>query len=706
MPLARELLENAVGRSAVPKAVFGSLQGGVMAPSGSQSSACGCGGGSRCTDQPPSDDNARFALLALLMATYLLCGAGVFSALEHPVELENQRRWNRTLSAFSRDFEVSPAELRRFLREYEVAMAAGVRVEPLKPRWDFSGALYFVGTVVSTIGFGMTTPATTMGKIFLIFYGMIGCSSTILFFNLFLERIITLLGVAMRAFRLHQLRSHGVFPRPLPAAVEEERGNLSGWKPSVYNVMLILGLGALVISCCASAMYSPQEGWSYVDSLYFCFVTFSTIGFGDLVSGQLRAYEGQGLYGAGNFLFILLGVCCIYSLFNVISIVIKQVLNWLLRWCCPCRRVQGRHRACRRAGRRHHRVVAPTLAGRPPRSEISMDTEAVYESEADARRTSPDLSGHDFSSAGIPGSDGKVVTSEVGNGHLKVAWKDQTDALPNTGAHEGGDCERQRGLLSDIGSLAVMNNKLAETSSSRCHSGLTSSILVSGRHIETIEHQNRLSSCQSSPASIHIDHCQRTDQTPVTSKDSHGERIDLEVPSSSGVESLANANRSLVTCGDRRGQNGAASSGIGSLFLQACASDSRPKLCKQPSKDQDSDFVEPECSDHRGGRLKCPTRAFIDESGSTVAPHPRSLAFLNRKLVQSNSVDSTQDTATEGRAVALRKNWCNHRRPEGSTGQLLKDVGSLAVMNDRFAETTSKRKMQAKSKASEDLDDT
>ncbi|XP_069063261.1 potassium channel subfamily K member 13-like [Pleurodeles waltl] len=692
MPLGRELLENAASRSAVPKAVFSALHGGVMAPSSSQTSGgCCCSGNSRCTDLPPSDDNARFALLALLMVTYLLCGAGVFSALEHPVELENQQRWNQTMNTFSQDFEVSPAELRRFLREYELAMAAGVRVEPLKPRWDFAGALYFVGTVVSTIGFGMTTPATTTGKIFLIFYGMIGCSSTILFFNLFLERIITLLGVAMRAFHLRQLRSRGVFPRALPtAALDEERSHLSGWKPSVYNVMLILGLSALVISCCASTMYSPQEGWSYVDSLYFCFVTFSTIGFGDLVSGQRRIYDGQGLYSAGNFLFILLGVCCIYSLFNVISIVIKQVLNWLLRSCCPCWRAQRHQRPCRRAGRRHHRVVAPTSAGRPPRSEISMDTEAVYESEADARRTSPELSARDSSSVTASGSAGKATSSEVGNGHLKVAWKDQTHGSPTTGTHDSGECAHQKGLLSNIGSLAVMNNKLAETSGSRRHGGLASSVVATGKLLEGMEHPNRQSSCQSSPGSV-VRGCHRqTDGSPMAPKDSQEESSEQEASSSSGVDYLANSNQPQS----------------GTFPHQAFASDSRGKLCKQPSQLQGNDFLDTESGNHSGGRPSGSTGASVDEGGSTVALHPRSLAFLHRKLVQSSSVDSAQDVSSESRGMTLRKTWYHHYRGEGSSSRLLDDVGSLAVMNDRFAETTSRRKMQTKSKVSEELDDT
>ncbi|XP_029470693.1 potassium channel subfamily K member 12-like [Rhinatrema bivittatum] len=454
MPVKRALLETVTSDSSTI----------LVMPGGSPAPGCCC----FCCDLPLSEDTARFLLLAALMLGYLLCGAAIFSALEHPVELQNQQRWHRTLATASQKFNVSPMQLRSLLKEYELAMAAGVRMDALRPRWDFPGAFYFVSTVVSTIGYGLTTPATTTGKAFLVFYGMLGCSGTILFFNLFLERLITLLGAAMRAFRLHQLRRRGVFPR-LPEELRKQ--DEESWKPSVYTVMLILGLGAVAISCTASAVYSPAEGWRYLDSLYFCFVTFSTIGFGDLVSVQHHSYEQPALYGLGNFLFVLLGVCCIYSLFNVISIVIKQALNWLL--CC-C--------ACRQPHRRRHRVATGPAPARPARSEVSADTEAVFESEAEVRHMSLEMSAiRDFlaasscSSPTAPSSATvKASGAEVTNGHLRVAWSDLangfkgTSSLPTCKSYEAPDFGYQKGILDDIGSLAVMNNKLAETSEQSC----------------------------------------------------------------------------------------------------------------------------------------------------------------------------------------------------------------------------------------------
>ncbi|BFZ07322.1 hypothetical protein BsWGS_10361 [Bradybaena similaris] len=193
--------------------------------------------------------------------------------------------------------------------------------------------IFFVHT-----GFGMTTPRTVPGKIVLVFYGFFGCAGAILFFNLFLERIITFLAYILRAIHERGQRSKDGIDRRRRSSQGSVDEELDSWKPSVYWVMLILLLGALVVALIASAMYHPVEDWTYFEAMYFCFVAFATIGFGDYVVSQKAEYPNVVLYRLGNFIFIVLGCCCIYSLFNVTSIVIKQVLNWILRKLnCQCK---------------------------------------------------------------------------------------------------------------------------------------------------------------------------------------------------------------------------------------------------------------------------------------------------------------------------------------------------------------------------------
>lgn len=97
-------------------------------------------------------DLARLCLLWAFIALYMLFGAGVFSALEQQEEQRARSRWDKQVAAFALNYQVSPEDLHTFLKQYEEANTAGVRADPRRPRWDFSGSFYFVATVVSTIG--------------------------------------------------------------------------------------------------------------------------------------------------------------------------------------------------------------------------------------------------------------------------------------------------------------------------------------------------------------------------------------------------------------------------------------------------------------------------------------------------------------------------------------------------------------------------
>ncbi|XP_040902511.1 potassium channel subfamily K member 13 [Toxotes jaculatrix] len=278
-----------------------------------------------CPSLIPSRETARFYLLGVLIALYMLAGAAVFSSLERQAELQAHQLWDRRLRDFSHKNKISCEDLKNLLRHYEEARTAGIRTERGRALWDIPGAFYFVGTVVSTIGFGVTAPSTVTGKVFLVFYGLLGCSGTILFFNLFLERVITLLSLTM--FWCHRRRSsHSRLQGTTSKGNRNEE-----WKPSVYQVALILFIAVLLVTCGAAFLYSAMEGWTYLESLYFCFVAFSTVGFGDFVSGQREHHEDTWAYQVANCLLMLLGVCCTYSLFNAISEIIKLGLNWMLK---------------------------------------------------------------------------------------------------------------------------------------------------------------------------------------------------------------------------------------------------------------------------------------------------------------------------------------------------------------------------------------
>ncbi|XP_076766103.1 potassium channel subfamily K member 13-like [Xylocopa sonorina] len=285
------------------------------------------------------EDNARFILLFIVLAIYMLAGAALFQRLEADLEVRQAAEFWRVYHTFRRHYvkngPIAFQRLDELLYAYGNASSSGIINK--SRRWDFPGSFHFVGTIVSTIGYGNTAPQTTAGKVTAILYGFLGCSGGILFFNLFLERIITFLAWILR--NIHVLRLKRRIRKnsknekaTLPDILDDDDNlDLDKWKPSVYWVMLFLSLVCCTVACCAAAVYAPFEDWKYSDALYFCFVSFATIGFGDFVSTQKLHYPYVHWYRFANFVFLLIGCCCTYSLLNVTSIVIKQGLNYIIQ---------------------------------------------------------------------------------------------------------------------------------------------------------------------------------------------------------------------------------------------------------------------------------------------------------------------------------------------------------------------------------------
>ena len=79
-----------------------------------------------------------------------------------------------------------------------------------------------------------------------------------------------------------------------------------------YNSFLI------IVRVLITDNYTVVSGWSYADSLYFCFATLTTIGFGDFVALQQNdALEKQVYYVIFVISFILFGLAIIAACLNL-----------------------------------------------------------------------------------------------------------------------------------------------------------------------------------------------------------------------------------------------------------------------------------------------------------------------------------------------------------------------------------------------------
>lgn len=53
------------------------------------------------------------------------------------------------------------------------------------------------------------------------------------------------------------------------------------------NQLCVTGTLSSIVMTAGAAVFSHYENWNYIDAFYYCFITLTTIGFGDFVALQV-----------------------------------------------------------------------------------------------------------------------------------------------------------------------------------------------------------------------------------------------------------------------------------------------------------------------------------------------------------------------------------------------------------------------------------
>uniref|UniRef100_A0A8C7WJ76 Potassium channel domain-containing protein n=1 Tax=Oncorhynchus mykiss TaxID=8022 RepID=A0A8C7WJ76_ONCMY len=182
--------------------------------------------------------NIRTLSLILCMLSYLLVGAAVFDALES--ETENSRK---------KILEQKRNELKKKYRftddDYREIERVVLQSEPHRAgrQWKFAGSFYFAITVLTTIGYGHAAPSTDAGKVFCMFYAVLGIPLTLVMFQSMGERINTFVRYLLcRLKRCMGLRKTDV---------------------SMGNMVLVGLLSCMSTLCVGAAAFSHFEGWTF-----------------------------------------------------------------------------------------------------------------------------------------------------------------------------------------------------------------------------------------------------------------------------------------------------------------------------------------------------------------------------------------------------------------------------------------------------------
>ncbi|XP_037550465.1 potassium channel subfamily K member 5a [Nematolebias whitei] len=237
-------------------------------------------------------------LLTSAIIFYLSIGAAIFQVLEEPNWKLAAEQYREQKDKILEDYPcLSKDELDRILEMVSDAAGQGVTITGRKTfnNWNWPNAVIFAATVITTIGYGNISPKTSAGRVFCIFYGLFGvplCFTWISELGKFFGG---------RAKHLGQyLTKKGVSLR----------------KAQFTCTAIFLLWGVLIHLVLPPFVFMSQEGWTYIEGLYFSFVTLTTIGFGDFVAGVDPNTEYPALYRYFVEVWIYLGLAWLSLFFN------------------------------------------------------------------------------------------------------------------------------------------------------------------------------------------------------------------------------------------------------------------------------------------------------------------------------------------------------------------------------------------------------
>ncbi|KAF3691801.1 Potassium channel subfamily K member 5 [Channa argus] len=237
-------------------------------------------------------------LLTSCIIFYLSIGAAIFQILEEPNWVSARDKYIQQKENILKNYACLTKEgLDEILEIVSEAAGQGVTITGDKHRntWDWVNSVIFAATIVTTIGYGNVAPKTESGRVFCILYGLCGIPLCLVW----ISELGSFFG--NRAKRLSQVLI---------------RKGVSVKKVQFTCTAIFLLWGLLVHLVIPPLIFMVTEGWTYLEGLYFSFITLTTVGFGDYVAGVNPNIEYSRLYRVCAELWIYMGLAWLSLFFS------------------------------------------------------------------------------------------------------------------------------------------------------------------------------------------------------------------------------------------------------------------------------------------------------------------------------------------------------------------------------------------------------